>query len=445
MASRLLRIPRLTLFSGPNCSLCDVAKAELARVRQQREFQLETINIQDEGQERWKRKYVYWIPALHIEGKEIAKGRWDAQTQTSVTEPTPTEPLYFVDTSCTVNPWYESYIYGVYQRDTDALLGEEEPDEGENKADSSNIRLCFNCGSPEHSVSACPIRRNHELISLSRQYFDFFKELRGSVDHPRAYLAEGWRQQRLEWLEIFEPGCVRNPILREAIGSEEGDQWLKNIANWGYPPGWISIQDPKEKVRARLWDEFLDDGYNCTNDSFYIFQDFDDVEDVFENILHRPGYDADSEKEKSFDLNSAPTRWAKYPLSYFSSDLLFAYTRPEPPPAESNAVLDGSEDYYFHQLYAQPPPPPGSPPPIPPPPPTSPPPPLPPPPFQPCPPSPPSSLPHPTHLDSLSKSGTTWSLPAIPAAQTPPQHISQSVTTALSQEDELDMDISDTE
>ena len=113
MASRI-HIPRLTLFSGPNCSLCDVrlskthsielikilcyqtAKAELAKVRQsvclplphrvisptiltlQRPFQLETINIQEKGQERWKNKYVYWIPALRLEGKEIAKGRWDA-------------------------------------------------------------------------------------------------------------------------------------------------------------------------------------------------------------------------------------------------------------------------------------------------------------------------------------------------------------------------------
>jgi zinc finger CCHC domain-containing protein 8 len=41
---------------------------------------LETINIQDEGQEKWKKKYVYWIPALHLDGKEIAKGRWDAYT-----------------------------------------------------------------------------------------------------------------------------------------------------------------------------------------------------------------------------------------------------------------------------------------------------------------------------------------------------------------------------
>ena len=57
-----------------------VAKAELAKVRQRRTFELETVNIHDEGQERWKKKYVYWIPALHIEGKEVAKGRWDADT-----------------------------------------------------------------------------------------------------------------------------------------------------------------------------------------------------------------------------------------------------------------------------------------------------------------------------------------------------------------------------
>ena len=53
-----------------------IAKAELAKVRRTREFELQTINIQDPGQERWKRKYVYWIPALHIDGKEVAKGRW---------------------------------------------------------------------------------------------------------------------------------------------------------------------------------------------------------------------------------------------------------------------------------------------------------------------------------------------------------------------------------
>lgn len=79
---RFLPTPRLTLFSGPNCSLCDIAKAELAKVQQQRPLELTTINIRDKGQEGWKKKYAYWIPALHLEGKEIAKGRWDAQTVT---------------------------------------------------------------------------------------------------------------------------------------------------------------------------------------------------------------------------------------------------------------------------------------------------------------------------------------------------------------------------
>lgn len=46
----------------------------------QHEFELDVVNIQEKGQERWKNKYVYWIPALHLNGQEIAKGRWDAST-----------------------------------------------------------------------------------------------------------------------------------------------------------------------------------------------------------------------------------------------------------------------------------------------------------------------------------------------------------------------------
>lgn len=78
MPARLPKISQLTLFSGPNCSLCDIAKAELAKVKHLYDFDLQVINIQDRGQETWKRRYVYWIPVLHLDGEEIAKGRWDA-------------------------------------------------------------------------------------------------------------------------------------------------------------------------------------------------------------------------------------------------------------------------------------------------------------------------------------------------------------------------------
>lgn len=50
------------------------------RVRQAHPFNLEVVNIQDKGQEQWKKKYVYWIPVLHVEGQEVAKGRWDGET-----------------------------------------------------------------------------------------------------------------------------------------------------------------------------------------------------------------------------------------------------------------------------------------------------------------------------------------------------------------------------
>ncbi len=46
----------------------------------QHKFRFDVVNIQDPGQEYWRRKYVYWIPALHIDGKEVAKGRWDRET-----------------------------------------------------------------------------------------------------------------------------------------------------------------------------------------------------------------------------------------------------------------------------------------------------------------------------------------------------------------------------
>jgi zinc finger CCHC domain-containing protein 8 len=44
---------------------------------------LDVINIHDNGQEKWREKYIHWIPALHLEGKEIVKGRWGADTVAS--------------------------------------------------------------------------------------------------------------------------------------------------------------------------------------------------------------------------------------------------------------------------------------------------------------------------------------------------------------------------
>jgi hypothetical protein len=107
------RVPKLTLFSGPQCSLCEVSHVihhpksvvfsdtlsgcQTSSLNSQERralccvpalgifsdasylqhpFNFEVVNIRDPGQESWMRKYVYWIPVLHIDGQEVARGRW---------------------------------------------------------------------------------------------------------------------------------------------------------------------------------------------------------------------------------------------------------------------------------------------------------------------------------------------------------------------------------
>ncbi|CCM05120.1 uncharacterized protein FIBRA_07328 [Fibroporia radiculosa] len=323
MAARVGRIARLTLYSGPHCSLCDTAKAELAKVKRQRAFELETINIQDKGQERWKRKYVYWIPALHVEGKEVAKGRWDAQTVTEALD------------TWEKNPWTKE-------------------DQGQSKSASFISRYpllrvflrCFNCGSSDHAFSSCPEPRNHALISLSRQLFTFFKD-DSSCGFRRIHEVEEWKRQRLAWLEEFEPGKIRGERLREALSLCDGDsgesvEWLRNMTYWGYPNGWVGSEDPCERVWQKISGEIedgdgLDDDEDC--DLFLVSGD-DGLEErlVLSSSASppTPAVATDQEVDASETQSSSSytrasskeatvRRWANYPGTYFLSSLLPVY------------------------------------------------------------------------------------------------------------------------
>ncbi|EPQ57961.1 hypothetical protein GLOTRDRAFT_103928 [Gloeophyllum trabeum ATCC 11539] len=355
----------------------------------QRPFDLDIINIQDKGQEKWKKKYVYWIPALHLEGKEIAKGRWDAQT-----------------------------------------------DDGRSR--------CFNCGSKEHMVSSCPLPLDRQLISLSRQLRNFYHELRdGPGQGRRFHVVEDWKNQRLRWLDEFEPGQVRGALLREALQLEDGDPgenapWLKNIAVWGYPPGWTGERDPKEKVAMRIVDLDEEGGSDDADDeSFFIFGERGDEEvniklpmvtaepssldDDGSNINKTTEAvsawgDVTTERNDAIEQTKRGVlavsgsrrvrRWAQYPSTYFSSELLPVYVGvalpPLSPAGDVPASADGDGTYTLDRetLWANilaghrvgsaahavhlittpglPPAPPGSPPPPPPPPELPPPPPPPP-------------------------------------------------------------------
>ena len=64
---------RVTLYSKPECHLCDVVKEVIAGVKRRRKFELEIRDILDDPQdfERFKND----IPVVYVNGKEIARHR----------------------------------------------------------------------------------------------------------------------------------------------------------------------------------------------------------------------------------------------------------------------------------------------------------------------------------------------------------------------------------
>jgi len=61
-------IPTITLYSKPDCHLCDVVKEHIAGARKQVAFNLETVDITSQP-DLWER-YQLRIPVVLINGEE---------------------------------------------------------------------------------------------------------------------------------------------------------------------------------------------------------------------------------------------------------------------------------------------------------------------------------------------------------------------------------------
>lgn len=246
---------------------------------------------------------------------------------------------FYIDTSGSA--WFQELspqLY-FYDRHVSGILGE-------NRTPSPTLldaRFCFNCGSPDHIIGSCPEPHNRPLIALSRQLFNFLRSDGETREPGRFHLVEAWKKQRLEWLEIFQPGKVVGPTLREALGlqhAESGHQcaWLHNMSYWGYPAGWISDTDPRDAVRQRILGDFRTPVHghpleDADDDSFLIVSDEEDHE-VIDLSLATSFYPKSSRDETpvvdntlpdSEPRSSTPRRWAIYPNDYFSSDHLTVY------------------------------------------------------------------------------------------------------------------------
>ncbi|KAJ7685688.1 hypothetical protein DFH06DRAFT_1313973 [Mycena polygramma] len=424
-------IPRFTLFSGANCPLCDLAKIELNRVRQTRPFQLETIDIHAAGNAAWKKKYVYWIPALHLDGQEIVKGRWDA------TDPPPL-PFFTESFPTHRGPWEPS---GIYTRHSTSDPNDDDDIHplGAPRAPSPDPYAlagskCFNCGDTTHVLSACPLPLDKPLVALSRQIYDFERDRAGDGT-PRSLREVAERLERAAWAGAggFVPGKV-SPALRRAVrwrdwwddrreaaaeaeedvGPDDGQgyDWLENMSLWGYPPGWVAASDPRERMRARIMHERdpMDEDGEEEEDVMKIWGESGEEEIVLSGALRTDqdslageGTDTDTDLDTDTDTDettedgsgdnepckASPTndnlatpelkRWAHYPGTHFAWERLTVY---------DGSLLSqrGQKPMRPREPVRPPPPPPPPPPSLPPPLPPAPPPSLPPP--------PPSFVPH---------------------------------------------------
>ena len=283
--------------------------------------------------------------------------------------------LFFVDTRETTSYWDYWTHPGVisYHRLDGQILGEVEQLEGDTELSSQSTPgpRCFNCGSVEHLLSSCPDPRNRALIDLSRQLFAFFAE-DASQNWKRIHEVEEWKLRRLEWTNTYRPGEITSSLLRDALGSRDACgtpnmPWLENISLWGYPPGWISGEDPVERVRRQILDKdgsgSGDTGHDNHSCLFVVLNDTPEDSETLQLDCSPAPAPPNPPSEAG-----TPRRWAAYPNTYFLSDLLPAYTGRVLPPLGESPKRDGQYETSSPppQPYGQPPPPASSPPPLPP-------------------------------------------------------------------------------
>lgn len=301
-------------------------------------------------------------------------------------------------------PQLLTYEVPIYARHTHNALGIVEDESTLNP----DARHCFNCGSTSHVLSDCREPRNHRLIALSRQYYDFFKG-NGGFQSQRIHEAAEWRMQRVQWLTDFIPGQVRGPDLREALDLPEGDDgqyvpWLIRIADYGYPKGWIAEEDPRMSVWRRIVGHDSSSG-SVSDEEPFEFMIYGDTCEIV-GPSSTPQSPEDNDDADSLDMSvsdseysgveegeivareSTLRRWAQYPETYFSNHLLFAHEPPPPRPEED--PFEYLSDFIHLIMPSIPPPPPDEPPP-----------PLPPSPPAAPPPLPPSITPPPLPVDLL--------------------------------------------
>ncbi|KAI8452372.1 hypothetical protein BY996DRAFT_4584646 [Phakopsora pachyrhizi] len=261
---------RLTLFTGHNCSLCQVFKEQLINHLEQHQtnFRLKLHDIHDsssldKNQEKLQStsKLSSSIPRSSTEEQE---GDNDDSQQV---QDQGFSSSFFIDlypqhlnASCydQPQPSYPNKAFQpeeyLYEPADSQIVG---LDDNEPLLHPLTVRRCFNCGDPGHSLTGCPEPRNESLIRLTKQIFQANKNdgalnQSDSQQRPTQLLSlsteatEETLKRRRFLASSFYPGIV-SQALREAIfwdsSSSRADPdcldperpmpWFQSMEKWG--------------------------------------------------------------------------------------------------------------------------------------------------------------------------------------------------------------------
>jgi hypothetical protein len=63
-------VTSLTLYVGRDCHLCELARADLARLREELEFEVVEVDIT--GVPELEQRYREWLPVLELAGERLS-------------------------------------------------------------------------------------------------------------------------------------------------------------------------------------------------------------------------------------------------------------------------------------------------------------------------------------------------------------------------------------
>jgi thiol-disulfide isomerase/thioredoxin len=76
-----MKVRRLlvSLIGKRYCGLCDEAEHQILKVKEQIPFEFEKIDIEKRENKEFLLKYVYEIPVVHLNGKEVMRNAVDSE------------------------------------------------------------------------------------------------------------------------------------------------------------------------------------------------------------------------------------------------------------------------------------------------------------------------------------------------------------------------------